>query len=95
VLRPTQRADLRLEGDRSGSPGEVLVVINQDAVTPADFVRALDAAGLSTQALELPRASAWPTLREMIERDRRLVVLAENGRARRPGTSSSSTASRR
>ena len=60
-------------------PAEVLVIINQDAVTPQDFVAALDTAGLAGYALEPPpRGSAWPTLREMIEQDRRLVVLAEN-----------------
>ena len=59
-------------------PGDVLVVINQDYVTPSDFVSALTDAGLATYAFEPPRGSAWPTLREMIEQDRRLVVLAEN-----------------
>ena len=59
-------------------PGDVLVVINQDYVTPSDFASALTDAGLATYALEPPRGSAWPTLREMIEQDRRLVVLAEN-----------------
>jgi uncharacterized membrane protein HdeD (DUF308 family) len=59
-------------------PGDVLAVINQDYVTPADFVAALTDAGLDTYALEPPRGADWPTLREMIDRDRRLVVLAEN-----------------
>jgi hypothetical protein len=60
-------------------PAEVLVVINQDYVTPPDFVAALGDAGLAAYALEPPpQGSAWPTLREMIQRDRRLVVLAEN-----------------
>jgi hypothetical protein len=59
-------------------PAEVLVVINQDYVTPSDFVAALDDAGLADYALQPPRGSAWPKLREMIEQDRRLVVMAEN-----------------
>jgi hypothetical protein len=59
-------------------PADVLVVINQDYVTPADFVGAMDDAGLSRYAFEPPSGSSWPTLREMIEQDRRLVVLAEN-----------------
>ena len=60
-------------------PSEVLVVINQDAVTPQDFVGAVEAAGLARYALEPPaHGSAWPTLREMVEQNRRLVVLAEN-----------------
>ena len=65
-------------------PGDVLVVINQDYVTPSDFTSALTDAGLATYALEPPRDSAWPTLREMIEQDRRLVVLAENQAGKAP-----------
>jgi uncharacterized membrane protein HdeD (DUF308 family) len=59
-------------------PGDVLVVINQDYVTPPDFVAAIDDAGLTRYAFEPPSGSSWPTLGEMIEQDRRLVVLAEN-----------------
>jgi hypothetical protein len=59
-------------------PADVLVIVNQDYVTPADFVSALADAGLADYVLEPPRGSDWPTLREMIERDRRLVVVAEN-----------------
>ena len=60
-------------------PGEVVVVINQDAVAPADFVRAVQDAGLAPRVYEPPPAGAgWPTLRELIERDQRLVLLAEN-----------------
>ncbi|MGZ6643502.1 MAG: hypothetical protein ACXVFT_16975 [Solirubrobacteraceae bacterium] len=60
-------------------PGDVVVVINQDYVTPADFVRAIGDAGLADYAFTPPPAgSRWPTLRRLIERDQRLVVLAEN-----------------
>jgi hypothetical protein len=59
-------------------PGEVLVVIHQDYVTPADFVAAMDDAGLSSYAIEPPSGEPWPSLRELIERGRRLLVLAEN-----------------
>ena len=60
-------------------PGEVVVVINQDAVTPADFVRAVDDAGLAPFMATPPAAGApWPTLGEMIASGRRLVMLAEN-----------------
>jgi hypothetical protein len=59
-------------------PTEVLVVINQDFVSPADFVAALGAAGLTRYAFTPPLQTPWPTLRELIERDQRLVVLAEN-----------------
>lgn len=59
-------------------PADVLVVINQDYVTPSDFVAAIDDAGLTAYAFEPPSRSPWPTLGEMIAQDRRLVVLAEN-----------------
>jgi hypothetical protein len=59
-------------------PSEVVVVINQDYVTPADFVKAVGDAGLARYAFTPPADGAWPTLREMIEADQRLVLLAEN-----------------
>jgi hypothetical protein len=60
-------------------PEDVLVVVNQDYVTPADFVGAVRAAGLDRYALTPPApGAAWPTLREMVDRDQRLVLLAEN-----------------
>jgi hypothetical protein len=59
-------------------PAEVLVVINQDYVTPEDFVGAVEDAGLARYAFTPPGDGDWPTLGELIERDRRLVLLAEN-----------------
>jgi hypothetical protein len=59
-------------------PGEVVVVVNQDYVTPADFVKAVGDAGLARYAFTPPKGGDWPTLREMIEADHRLVLLAEN-----------------
>jgi hypothetical protein len=59
-------------------PSEVVVVVNQDYVTPADFVEAVDDAGLARYAYTPPADDHWPTLREMIEADQRLVLLAEN-----------------
>ncbi len=59
-------------------PAEVVVMVNQDYVTPADFVEAIDDADLTPYAFTPPKGSQWPTLREMIEDGRRLVMLAEN-----------------
>jgi hypothetical protein len=59
-------------------PAEVLVVINQDYVTPEDFVGAIDDGGLGGYAFTPPADGNWPTLGELIERDQRLVLLAEN-----------------
>ena len=59
-------------------PAEVVVVVNQDYVTPADFVEAVDDAGLTRYVFKGLAREPWPTLREMIERNQRLVLLAEN-----------------
>ena len=59
-------------------PDEVLVVINQDYVTPEDFVAAVKAAGLEDLVYQGPTSDDWLTLREMIDRNQRLVFLAEN-----------------
>ena len=55
-----------------------MVVVNQDYVTPADFVKAVGDAGLARYAFTPPAGSSWPTLRTMIDDDRRLLILAEN-----------------
>ncbi len=60
-------------------PEEVVVIVNQDEVRPKDFVAAVRRAGLARLAFTPPRgADDWPTLRRMIDADRRLVVVAEN-----------------
>jgi hypothetical protein len=58
-------------------PGEVVVVVNQDYVTPADFVKAIGDAGLTRYAATLG-PGPLPTLRSMVDSGRRLVLLAEN-----------------
>jgi uncharacterized membrane protein HdeD (DUF308 family) len=58
-------------------PGEAVVVVNQDYVTPADFVKAIGDAGLTRYAATLG-PGPLPTLRSMIDSGRRLVLLAEN-----------------
>ena len=59
-------------------PGEVLVVVNQDYVEPAEFVAAVGEAGLADLAYAGPITATTPTLREMIDSGRRIVFLAEN-----------------
>jgi hypothetical protein len=60
------------------NPNEVLVVINQDYVTPADFVAAAKDAGLDDLAYRGPFSGDWFTLRQMIDRNQRVLFLAEN-----------------
>lgn len=59
-------------------PGEVVIVINQDeGVTPSDIRRAFEQAGLLDLVYRGP-FGPFPTLREMIDSGQRLVVMAEN-----------------
>jgi hypothetical protein len=60
------------------NPGAVLVVINQDYVTPEDFVGALKDAGVAEFAYTGPVTGRWQTLREMVASGKRVVFLAEN-----------------
>ena len=59
-------------------PAEVVVVINQDSVTPADFVKAIGDAGLTRYAFTPPAGGRGRRCGQMIESGRRLVLLAEN-----------------
>jgi hypothetical protein len=55
------------------------VIVNQDYVTPEDFVAAMAKAGLDAFAVTPPPPGApWPTLRQLADSGRRLVALAEN-----------------
>jgi hypothetical protein len=56
---------------------EVLVVMLESSVSPADVERAFDRADLEPYLATLPRDGPLPTLREMIASGRRLVVLDE------------------
>jgi hypothetical protein len=56
----------------------VVVAINQDYVTPKDFVAAVQDAGLGDLVYRGPTSGSWPTLREMIRDDQRVIFLAEN-----------------
>jgi hypothetical protein len=66
------------------NPGEVVLVINQDeGVTPADIERAFEKAGLLDLVYRGP-LGPFPTLRAMIDSGQRLVVMAENDAGRLP-----------
>jgi hypothetical protein len=59
-------------------PREVVVLFIQDTVTPADTAAVLQQAGLVDKAYVHSSGADWPTLRQMIEADTRLLVLMEN-----------------
>jgi hypothetical protein len=60
------------------NPSDVFVVINQDYVTPSDFVGAVRTAGLEKFAYAGPVSGRWPTLRQMIDSGQRVLFMAEN-----------------
>ncbi|HEY1509165.1 MAG TPA: hypothetical protein VGF93_09210 [Solirubrobacteraceae bacterium] len=76
VSFPSALADIR--SFLVSNPGEVLIVVIQDeGVTPADTERAFGDAGLLDLVYRGP-LGPFPTLREMIDSNQRLVVMAEN-----------------
>jgi len=59
-------------------PGEVLIFVIEDYVTPDDVAAAFREAGLERFVYRGPVTQPFPTLREMIDSDQRLVVFGEN-----------------
>ena len=59
-------------------PREVVTVFIQDATTPADTAAVFERAGLTDLAYVHERGSKWPTLGDMIDSGKRLLVLMEN-----------------
>jgi len=57
-------------------PREVMVFVNQDNVTPADFARAVEESGLIDFTYK-GSTEEWPTLKQMIDSNQRVVFLAE------------------
>jgi hypothetical protein len=70
-----------LEGVRDflvQNPGEILVFVIEDYVAPADVEAAFRESGLERFVYRGAVAAPFPTLREMIDSDQRLVVFGEN-----------------
>ncbi|MCG6923753.1 MAG: hypothetical protein LJF30_00290 [Acidobacteria bacterium] len=70
-----------LEGVRDflvQNPGEVLVFVIEDYVVPADIEAAFRDSGLERLVYRGAVTAPFPTLREMIDSDQRLVVFGEN-----------------
>jgi hypothetical protein len=59
-------------------PDQVLVIDNEDYVSPKDFVAAVEQSGLADYAYSGPITSSEPTLGQMIDANRRVVLMAEN-----------------
>jgi hypothetical protein len=60
-------------------PDEVVMLVIQDATTPADTAAEITRAGLGDRAATLRKGEPLPTLHDLIETDKRLLVFAEVG----------------
>ena len=61
------------------NPNEVLIMVIQDeGVTPADVAACFEKSGLLDFVYRGPVTPPWPTLGEMVARNERIVVIAEN-----------------
>jgi hypothetical protein len=60
-------------------PDDVLMVVIQDATTPADTAAAFEEAGLTDYVATLQPGEPLPTLRDLIDEGRTLLVFAERG----------------
>jgi hypothetical protein len=70
-----------LEGVRDflvSHPGEVLVFVIEDYVTPAEIQEAFRASGLERFVYRGGVLPPWPTLGELVARDERVLVFGEN-----------------
>ena len=59
------------------NPNEVVLIVIEDYVLPADVVDAFEKSGLADYAYDGP-LDPLPTLGELVEADRRVIVMAEN-----------------
>jgi hypothetical protein len=71
-----KRIDSFLDENRN----EVLVLVIEDYVEPRDLVEEFKRSGLEEHVYKGPADPPWPTLREMIADDERVLVMAENKR---------------
>ena len=61
------------------NPGDIVILIIQDeGVAPADVAACFEKSGLADMIYRGPAVKPWPTLREMIDSDQRVLVMAEN-----------------
>lgn len=61
----------------AANPREVIFIVIQDEISPADTEAAVKEAGLDKYLYTHKDGEAWPTLRQMIDANTRLVVMAE------------------
>lgn len=60
------------------NPREVVFMVIQDEISAADMQENMEASGLVELIYTHPERAPWPTLRELIDQNKRLIVMAEN-----------------
>jgi len=60
------------------NPGEVILIVLEDYVPPAQVAKAFEQSGLVSYVYRGRPGPPWPTLRELVRSDQRVVVTAEN-----------------
>jgi len=60
------------------NPNNVLTIVNEDYITPADFAAAMKQSGLADYAFRGPPGPHWPILHQMIATHQQVLVLAEH-----------------
>jgi hypothetical protein len=76
---PLTPALSEINGFLDANPGEVIILFIQDAITPAETAQAFIASGLVNHVHTLTPGEPLPTLRELIERDERVLVFSDSG----------------
>ena len=61
------------------NPSEIVMIVVQDAVSSVDVVAVMDEAGLTDMVATLVPGEPLPTLGELVDSNRRLLVFAERG----------------
>ena len=62
-------------------PGEVLILVVEDYVSPEDLAKALEESGLADLVYRGPSGPPWPTLRDLVESGQPVVIFLESGRS--------------
>jgi hypothetical protein len=75
---PLDRALRQIHDFLKANPHEVVILFFEDYVTPQDTEDSFTRSRLIDYVYTYTPGSPWPTLREMIERDERVLVLSEN-----------------
>jgi hypothetical protein len=65
------------------NPGEVLILIIEDYISPQDLASAFEQSGLK-ELVFVGHASPWPALRELVASGQRVIVFIESGKPEVP-----------